>query len=493
MSTTSSSSSIWLLSCRKLKFFTRIGRFLQSKAARKQYGSSASDHSNKLRIVNNTDKEEDLVVEKTESELDGSMALQKSVKRLHFGSWEEKEMAAKAIEKLAKEDVKVRKLMAELGVIHMLVSMVDTEVVGRRLAAIKALIELADGTFTRSLFSSEKDDAMKKKGFHKAARSGDREKDPLWLMKCTVAVHCPPDSHGGRSWKGNNDVRRQTALNKELMLEAGILSKLPKDIDAIDDQTRHEFAELLLSLSSISNTPFSLAKTEVLQFLIAILESATSIETKETCLGVACNLSAVLENARPLVSNGTVHTLLKLSSFKELSEKALAALGHLVLTLMGKKAMEDSSMVPESLIEILTWENKPKCQELSAYILMILAHQSSTQRDKMSKAGIVPVLLEVSLLGSPLAQKRAMKLLQWFKDERQAKMGPHSGPQTARIAIGSPLHPREAQEGKKMMKNLVKQSLHKNMEMITRRANAAGDSSNLKSLVLSTSSKSLPY
>ncbi|TYI27314.1 hypothetical protein ES332_A05G169300v1 [Gossypium tomentosum] len=428
MSTTSS-SSIWLLSCRKLKFFTRIRRFLQSKAARKQYGSSASDHSNKLRIVNKTDEEEDLVVEKTESELDGSMALQKSVKRLHFGSWEEKEMAAKAIEKLAQEDVKVRKLMAELGVIHMLVSMVDTEVVGRRLAAIKALIELADGTFT----------------------------------------------------------------NKELMLEAGILSKLPKDIDAVDDQTRHEFAELLLSLSSISNTPFSLAKTEVLQFLIAILESATSIETKETCLGVACNLSAVLENARPLVSNGTVHTLLKLSSFKELSEKALAALGHLVLTLMGKKAMEDSSMVPESLIEILTWENKPKCQELSAYILMILAHQSSTQRDKMSKAGIVPVLLEVSLLGSPLAQKRAMKLLQWFKDERQAKMGPHSGPQTARIAIGSPLHPREAQEGKKMMKNLVKQSLHKNMEMITRRANAAGDSSNLKSLVLSTSSKSLPY
>ncbi|MBA0595120.1 U-box domain-containing protein 7 [Gossypium raimondii] len=428
MSTTSS-SSIWLLSCRKLKFFTRIRRFLHSKAARKQYGSSASDHSNKLRIVNNTDEEEDLVVEKTESELDGSMALQKSVKRLHFGSWEEKEMAAKAIEKLAKEDVKVRKLMAELGVIHMLVSMVDTEVVGRRLAAIKALIELADGTFT----------------------------------------------------------------NKELMLEAGILSKLPKHIDAVDDQTRHEFAELLLSLSSISNTPFSLANTEVLQFLIAILESATSIETKETCLGVACNLSAVLENARPLVSNGTVHTLLKLSSFKELSEKALAALGHLVLTLMGKKAMEDSSMVPESLIEILTWENKPKCQELSAYILMILAHQSSTQRDKMSKAGIVPVLLEVSLLGSPLAQKRAMKLLQWFKDERQAKMGPHSGPQTARIAIGSPLHPREAQEGKKMMKNLVKQSLHKNMEMITRRANAAGDSSNLKSLVLSTSSKSLPY
>ncbi|XVF87346.1 hypothetical protein PTKIN_Ptkin18bG0112900 [Pterospermum kingtungense] len=430
MSTTTS-SSIWLLSYRKLKFFTRIRRFLQSKAAKKRYGSSSSDHSNKLRITsNNADKEEDHVKEE-ESKLHGSVVLQKSVKKLHFGSWEEKEMAAEEIEKLAKEDVKARKLMAELGVIHMLVSMVDTAVVSRRRAAIKALIELANGTFT----------------------------------------------------------------NKALMLEGGILSKLPKDIDVVDEQTRQEFGELLVSLSSISNTHFSLANSEVVQFVIGILESASSLETKESCLGVLYNLSAVLENAGPLVSNGVVHSLLKLISLKELSEKSLAALGHLVVTLMGKKAMEDSSVVPESLIEILAWEDKPKCQELSAYILMILAHQSSTQRDKMSKAGIVPVLLQVSLLGSPLAQKRAMKLLQWFKDERQAKMGPHSGPQTGRVAMGSPLHPREAQEGKKMMKSLVKQSLHKNMEMITRRANSGGggDASNLKSLVVSTSSKSLPY
>ncbi|GMY37508.1 u-box domain-containing protein 7 [Fagus crenata] len=50
-----------------------------------------------------------------------------------------------------------------------------------------------------------------------------------------------------------------------------------------------------------------------------------------------------------------------------------------------------------------------------------------------------------------------------------------------------------AKEGKKMMKNLVKQSLHKNMEMITWRANAPEDSSKLKTLEISTSSKSLPY
>ena len=278
------------------------------------------------------------------------------------------------------------------------------------------------------------------------------------------------------------------------MVEAGILSKLPKNIDIIDESTRSEFAELLLSLSSLANNQFPFASSEILPFLTRILESSSSsVETKELCLGTLYNLSTVLDSAGPLVSNGAVQTLLMLTSIKELSEKALATLGHLVVTLMGKKALENSPMVPQSLIETLTWEDKPKCQELSAYILMILAHQSSAQRQKMAKSGIVSVLLEVALLGSPLAQKRALKLLQWFKDERHAKMGPHSGPQTGRITIGSPINQMEAQVGKKMMKNLVKQSLHKNMEMITRRANASEDSSKLKTLVISTSSKSLPY
>ncbi|KAL5774292.1 hypothetical protein ACOSP7_011849 [Xanthoceras sorbifolium] len=423
-SSSTSSSPVWLLSYIKLHFFSRIRRFLKSKAARKRCAESKSGINQLL--------EEQVMEKQTETAEDDSVVvLQKSVKRLHFGSWEEKEMATMEIQRLAKEDVKIKKLMAELGVIQMLVSMVATEVVGRRRTAVKALIELANGTYT----------------------------------------------------------------NKALMVEAGILSKLPKNVETVDESTRREFAELLLSLSLLANTvQFPVSSSEILPFLVGILESGSStVETKELCIGTLYSLSAVLDNAGPLVSNGLVQTLLKLSSMKEHSEKSLATLGNLVVTLMGKKAMEDSPLVPGSLIEILTWEDNPKCQELSAYILMILAHQSSAQREKMAKSGIVHVILEVALLGSPLAQKRALKLLQWFKDERQVRMGPHSGPQTGRIAMGSPVNPREAQEGKKMMKSLVKQSLHKNMEMITRRANASDDSSKLKAFVISTSSKSLPY
>ncbi|XP_028092050.1 U-box domain-containing protein 7-like [Camellia sinensis] len=426
-----SDSSPRLLSYKKLRFLARIRRLLQLKADTKRY--PPSDRPRVFDIDSHQNMEER---ESDEGE-DGLVVLQRSVKKLHFGRWEEKEMAAVEIGRLAKEDLKMRKSLAEeLGVVPPLVAMVGAAAADgagwrRRRVAVQALIELANGTYT----------------------------------------------------------------NKALMVEAGLLSKLPGNADVLDGPTRHELAQLLLSISSLSNSQFPLTSTTILPFLVGILESNSSLETKEVCLGTLYNLSTMLDNAGTLATNGVVHTLLRLSSVKETSEKALATLGNLVVTLLGKKAMENNPMVPESLIEILAWEDKPKSQELSAYILMILAHQSSVQREKMANSGIVPVILEVALLGSTLAQKRALKLLQWFKDERQAKMGPHSGPQTRRInVLGSPVSLREVSEGKRMMKSMVKQSLCKNMETITRRANANEDcSSKLKALVISSSSKSLPY
>lgn len=278
------------------------------------------------------------------------------------------------------------------------------------------------------------------------------------------------------------------------MVEAGILSRLPENLRVLEEADKREFAELLLSTSGLANSQFSLNSATIIPSVVCILESSSSLETRELCLSTLYNLSSLLDNASSLIAAGAVTSLIKLSSIKETSEKSLATLGNLVVTTSGRKAVEQDPMVPEGLIEIMTWEEKPKCQESSAYILMILAHQSSLQRQKMSKAGIVQVLLEVALLGSLLAQKRAMKLLQWFKDERQTRMGPHSGPQVGRMAIGLPVSEKDADEGKMMMRKIVKQSLYKNMDTITRRANgAAGDSSKLKALVISSSSKSLPY
>ncbi|XP_074359121.1 U-box domain-containing protein 45-like [Apium graveolens] len=415
----SDQSSTCFSSHKKLKFFAKIRRFMQPRSSEKQLKLSDQEpiKENKSQILVK-------VVEEG-----GCGVLQRSVKRLHFGNFEEKEVAAKDIIRVAREDLSRRKLMAELGVIPPLVAMVGSEVVTRRSLAVRALAELANGTYR----------------------------------------------------------------NKALMVESGILWKLPENIGVLEEQTRHEFAQLVLSISSLHNSQVPINLSKIVPLVISILESDSTFETKQLCLGTLYNLSTMLNNAGTLVSNGVINNLLRFSSVKETSEKALATLGNLVVTLMGKKALESNLLVPENLIEIMTWEDKPKSQEISVYILMILAHQSSVQRLKMAEAGIVHVLLQVSLLGTTLARKRALKLLQWFKDERQTRMGPHSGPQTRRLSIGSPTNHNEASEGKRLMKNMVRQSLYKNLETITRRANADEGSSKLKFLATSSSSKSLPY
>uniref|UniRef100_M4C8I3 Armadillo repeat-containing domain-containing protein n=1 Tax=Brassica campestris TaxID=3711 RepID=M4C8I3_BRACM len=396
----------------KLHFFSRIRSLFKSKASSRKRDLQSSTQISRTQQYSEKVVAPPEILSKPPEDENEEVVLQRTVKKLHFGTFEEKEKAAIEIEKLSREDKNIRKLMAELGVLQVLVSMVASDISGHQRSAVMALIQLSHGTYT----------------------------------------------------------------NKALMVNAGICSKLPKNVEVLDQSTRYGFAELLLSLSSLTSLQLPVASSQILPFLMETMNSdSTEMKCKEICLATINNLSLVLENAGPLVTNGAIKILLSLILVKDLSEKALASLGQL----------------------ILTWEDKPKCQEYTAYILMVLAHQSWSQREKMAKAGIVPVLLEVTLLGSPLVQKRAVKLLQWFKDERNVRMGPHSGPQTSRVStgIGSPMSPRSGEEGKNVMKNLVKQSLYKNMEMITRRGNVdlEREACRLKSLIISTSSKSLTY
>ncbi|XP_023736947.1 U-box domain-containing protein 7 [Lactuca sativa] len=437
MADSSSSSSAWHQVYVKLRFFSRIRRLLVNKTStvnnkrcEQSSDQSADGRTTEILIIDQGEKSES--INHGDDDDDDCGILQKSVKRLHFGNLEEKAAAAKVIKRLAGDDLKQRKLMADLGVIPPLVAMLGSEyTTTHRRLAVQALLELANGT-------------------------------------CT---------------------------NKALMVEAGILSKLSENIE-VEELANHEFAQLVMSLSSLVNTQFPIDSSKILPLALHMLKLDSSKDTKILCLGTLYNLSTVIDNVGSLATNEVVETLLKFSSMKEASEKALATLGNLVVTSMGKKALESSPMVPECLIEILTWDDKLKSQELSAYVLMILAHQSSLQRTKMAEGGIVPILLQVALLGSPLARKRALKLLQWFKDERQKKMGPHSGPQSRRLYYSSSTNQEDVGEGKKLMKKMVQQSLYKNMETITRRANGDSDSnsnSKLKLLVVSSSSKSLPY
>ncbi|KAF3507984.1 hypothetical protein F2Q69_00002450 [Brassica cretica] len=309
----------------KLHFFSRIRSLFKFKASSRKRDFQSSTQISRTQQYSEKVVAPPEILSKPPEDENEEVVLQRTVKKLHFGTFEEKEKAAIEIEKLSREDKNIRKLMAELGVLQVLVSMVASDISGHQRSAVMALIQLSHGTHT----------------------------------------------------------------NKALMVNAGICSKLPKNVEVLDQSTRYGFAELLLSLSSLTSLQLPVASSQILPFLMETMNSdTTEMKCKEICLATINNLCLVLENARPLVTNGAVKTLLSLILVKDLSEKALASLGQLVVTQMGKKAMEEGSTVPKSLIEILRWEDKPKCQEYTAYILMVLAHQSWSQREKMANAGI---------------------------------------------------------------------------------------------------------
>ncbi|CAL9116284.1 unnamed protein product [Musa textilis] len=360
---------------------------------------------------------------------DGVVAMQRAVKQLHFGECEDVKVTAVAeIKRLAAGDPRRKRLLAALGVIPPLVSMLlQAQDDRRRQLVVETLVELAHGTFK----------------------------------------------------------------NKALTVEAGLLLRLPQLMNTEDLPKNQHLTALLLSLSFLAKTTFPIDPSPMLPCLIRILDAAeTSDEMKLTCVAALYNLSTKLDNVRAVVSGGAVHVLLKSSQkMPRVAEGALATLGNLMLCETGKKAVEEDAMVPEALMEIMAWEEEPKCQELAAYALMALAHRSKVQRKKMAELGIVPLLLEVALMGSPLARKRAIKMLQWFKEEGRARTGGHSGPPPGHLSDGR----QQIREGKRAVNTMVKQSLDKNMQVIMRRARASEDFSCFKSLAATSSSKSLPY
>lgn len=293
--------------------------------------------------------------------------------------------------------------------------------------------------------------------------------------------------------------------NKVRIVQAGLLKKLPVVADDRGVCRSQELALLLLSISSLANTDFPLRTTELLPFLVATL-GATDVppDAKLPCLAALRNLSAKLEHARDVASSGAVRALLPLSLEPKTSEPALAALGELAAAAAGpagREAMEaEGEAVPRALLEAMTRHGSARCQERATYLAMVLAHGSRALRRAMRRLGVVQALLEVSLLSSsPLAQRRAAIILRWFKEEgpQSRTTRAHSGPRVEGVAEATSCRDDDvAGEAKgcrdTTVDEIVRRSLDRNMKSILRRATASVDLTNVKLLVTSSSSKSLP-
>ncbi|CAA7398041.1 unnamed protein product [Spirodela intermedia] len=292
--------------------------------------------------------------------------------------------------------------------------------------------------------------------------------------------------------------------NKAAIVSSGALHKmlaLVGDGGAPPPVAAAVAANLLALSAPDSNKPL-IGSSAAIPFLLHTFRHAAG-QPREDALRALFNLSIAAVNLPTLVAAGLVPELLDAAvnvDHPELTERALAVLCNVVSSPEGRAAVGRSPAAFQTLAEVLGWSDAPRCQELAAQILTVMAYKEYEARAAMAAEGIVSSLLELTLLGSDEAQKRASRILQFLIVGDKAKK--------PSAAVSAPLSKEEGRspeeeemsEERKAVKKLVKQSLQSNMRRIVRRANLPQDfspSEKTKSLVVaggggSSSSKSLP-
>lgn len=383
--------------------------------------------------------------------------LRSVVKRLQFG--EERREAAMNVRRFAKEDSEARTTLAMLGAIPPLVGMLDSvdpdsDGSDLQIAALYALLNLGIG----------------------------------------------------------ND------MNKAAIVKAGGVHKMLKLIEspfrspAVAEAVIANF----LGLSALDSNKPIIGASGAIPFLADVLQNPDSnnsnCQAKQDSLRALFNLSLSLSNISRIVECGLVPFFLNAIGDMEISERILSIISNVVSTPEGRRAISNSSDAFPILIDVLNWTDSPGCQEKASYVLMVMAHKVYGDRQTMVEAGIVSSLLELTLLGSTLAQKRASRILECLRVDKGKQVskgfggaGAVSAPITGTSSSGVASmkvgleegveEEEEMSEERKAVKQLVQQSLQNNMRRIVKRANLPQDfapSDHFKSLTVSSTSKSLP-
>lgn len=307
-------------------------------------------------------------------------------------------------------------------------------------------------------------------------------------------------------------------------MKAGAVHKMLKLIEspvAPNPSVSEAIVANFLGLSALDSNKPIIGSSGAVPFLVKTLKNSdkkVSPQAKQDALRALYNLSIFPPNISFILETDLIPFLLEMLGDMELSERILSILSNLVSTPEGRKAI---SRVPDAfpiLVDVLNWTDSPGCQEKASYVLMVMAHKSYGDRQAMIEAGIASALLELTLLGSTLAQKRASRILECLRvDKGKQVSGTYGGNLVAAAAVSAPICGSSSStstnpngvakecleeeedmmsEEKKAVKQLVQQSLQNNMKRIVKRANLPQDfvpSEHFKSLTTSSTSKSLPF
>ena len=292
-----------------------------------------------------------------------------------------------------------------------------------------------------------------------------------------------------------------------------MLKKIESSNGSLQASVSEAIVANFLALSALDSNKPIIGTSGAIPFLVSVLEELekkTSLQARQDSLRALYNLSISPSNVAYILETKVIHYLISILGDMEVSERILSILSNVVSTSEGRRAISGVPDALPALMDVLNWTDSPGCQEKASYILMVMAHKSYRDRQTMIELGIGSALLELTLLGSTLAQKRASRILECLRMDKGKQIsrsfvtGKTSAPVSAPIYGSSSstanLNKEEddimMSEEKMAVKNLVQQSLQNNMKRIAKRANLAQDfvpSEHLKSLTTSSTSKSLPF
>ncbi|KAL3656106.1 hypothetical protein CASFOL_000502 [Castilleja foliolosa] len=295
--------------------------------------------------------------------------------------------------------------------------------------------------------------------------------------------------------------------NKAAIVKAGAVHKMLKLVQSLNEQIVEAVVANFLGLSALDSNKPIIGSSGAIPFLVQTLKDVNvNGMAKQDTLRALYNLSISHLNVPAMVETDLIpHLFTKLGDNMDTSERILSIFGNIVSLAEGRKRISGVSDAFPILIDIFNWTDSPGCQEKASYILMVMAHKSYADRQAMIEAGIVSSCLELTLLGSLLAQKRASRMLECVRMDK----GKHtvvSAPLTSSSSCYNPTsnnsEPNEESmdemmsQETKAVKQLVQQSLHSNMKRMVKRANLPHDfvpPDNFKSFTSSSTSKSLPF
>ncbi|GKB33210.1 putative armadillo-like helical protein [Tanacetum coccineum] len=370
--------------------------------------------------------------------LESLLELKEVVKRLQSGG-EGALQGAKEVRELAKDDSEARTSFALLGAIAPLVAMLDSKDLDSQIAALYALLNLGIG----------------------------------------------------------NDC------NKAAIVEAGVVHKMldltesPSEGSPDQDLSAAIVANFL-GLSALDSNKLIIGSSGAISFLIKSLIKTNNSLVIQDSLRALYNLSILPPNVSPMVEiDDFVPFLFSKIGDMEVSDRILSILSNIVSTPEGRKAISTVKDAFTILVDVLNWVDLPNCQEKATYILMVMAHKSYVDRQAMIEAGIMSSLLELTLLGSTLAQKRSSRILDILRNNKgKQSVGANVSAPLCGSTDTEPVDSSSRFANNNAVKQLVEQSLQSNMRRIVKRANIPNEFVPLehsKSSVASYfTSKSLP-